>query len=278
MKKSNFNGPIFPIIVSVILLGITISVINSKKISIKENPTVENTLSSTPLPTTTNPIYPSQILNLTNWKLTLPTGPSNSPTEIEQPKLSDFRVDPWFVIAPGNGAVIFRAPVNGSSTSGSDYPRSELREMADAKTKANWSSEKGVHTMFLEQAITAVPNTKRDVVAGQIHDEDKDIIVIRLDYPTLHIRVDGENVHTLDSNYTLGKKFSIKFEIKDNKTLVYYNGSTLSVFTLDKKYSDAYFKAGVYTQSNCEKEKAKSLCNTDNYGEVFLYKLEVTHK
>lgn len=267
-----------PIIVSVILLGITISVINSKKISIKENPIVENTPLGTASPTTPNPTYPSQILSLTNWKLTLPTGSSNSPTEIEQPSLSTFKVDPWFVIAPGKGAVVFRAPVNGSSTSGSDYPRSELREMTNAKTKASWSSDDGVHTMFLEQAITAVPSTKRDVVAGQIHDKDKDIVVIRLDYPNLHIRVDGENVHTLDSSYTLGKKFSIKFEVKDNKTTVYYNGSTTPVFTLDKKYSNAYFKAGVYTQSNCEKEKIQSLCNANNYGEVFLNKLEVTHK
>lgn len=223
--------------------------------------------------------YPSDVLNLSDWKVTLPTGYIEKPNEIKQPELEKYKINPWFTLSSTSDAVIFRAPVNGVSTSGSDYPRSELREMSnDGRTNASWPSNVGSHTMFLEQAITAVPNTKRDVVAGQIHDEDKDIIVIRLDYPILHIRVDGENVHTLDLNYTLGKKFSIKFEIKDNKTLVYYNGSTLPVFTLDKKYSDAYFKAGVYTQSNCEREKAKSLCNTDNYGEVFLYKLEVTHK
>lgn len=278
MKKSNFNGLALPIIISVVLLGIIISVINSKKISVTENPIVQNSPVGTVLPTSSSPIYPAQILDLTNWKLTLPTGSSNSPTEIEQPKLSDFKVNPWFTIAPEGGAVIFRAPVNGSSTSGSDYPRSELREMTDAKIKANWSSEKGVHAMFLEQAITAVPSTKRDVVAGQIHDEDRDIIVIRLDYLTLHIRVDGENVHTLDSNYTLGKKFSIKFEVKDNQTKVYYNGSQTPVYTLDKDFSGAYFKAGVYTQSNCEKEKTKSLCSANNYGEVIIYKLETTHK
>ena len=44
---------------------------------------------------TTRALLPSQVLNLTNWKITLPLGPSASPTEIKQPTLATF-VDSYF--------------------------------------------------------------------------------------------------------------------------------------------------------------------------------------
>lgn len=232
------------------------------------------------LPSTEAP-YPSQLLDLTNWKLTLPQGSAKKPSrpeEIKQPELATYKIDPWFVVASQGDGVRFRAPVNGVTTSGSGYPRSELREMVDnGEERASWSSTSGTHTMLLDEAITAVPYTKKHVVAGQIHDSDDDIIVIRLEYPKLYVNVDGENVHTLDSRYTLGKRFTVKFEVAEGQTKVYYNDSENPVFTLNKKYADAYFKAGAYTQSNCDREGASSLCNGENYGEVVLYQALVTH-
>ena len=223
--------------------------------------------------------YPSQVLNLTNWKITLSTGSSKNPTEIKQPELATYSIDPWFMIVEGDNGVRFRAAVNGATTGGSDYPRSELREMTHSgKINARWSSREGTHAMFLDQAITAVPKIKRDIVAGQIHDNNKDIIVIRLDYPNLHIRVDEKNLHTLDANYTLGKRFTIKFVVSDDRTKVYYNNSPNPVYTFNKKYSDAYFKAGAYTQSNCSREGSPSLCDDGNFGEVIVYQATVTHR
>jgi hypothetical protein len=245
----------------------------------------------TPLPTTTpipnknatssaiTSLYPSQVLNLTNWKQTLPIGSSEKPTEVKQPVLATYKLDPWFVVQPGIRAVRFRAPVNAPTTSGSNYPRSELREMTNnGRTNAAWSSTTGTHTMILDQAITAVPTTKRHVVAGQIHDSEDDIIVIRLEYPKLYVNVDGDNVITLDENYTLGKRFTIKFVAHNGKTDVYYNNSKTPSYTLSKDYTGAYFKSGAYTQSNCEREKSVSLCTNQNYGEVLIYNLTVTHQ
>lgn len=219
---------------------------------------------------------PSQIINLLNWKLTLPTGPSEHPTEIRQPALSAYMLDPWFVIA-GNG-LRFRAPVNGVTTGGSSYPRSELREMSGNGTiNASWSSISGTHTMFLDQTITAVPQTKRHMVAGQIHDASDDVLVIRLEYPNLYVNVNGKNVYTLDSNYTLGRRFNVKFTVNSGQTKVYYNGNSSPSYVLNKNYSGAYFKTGAYTQSNCSKESS-SLCNANNYGEVVVYQATVTHQ
>lgn len=219
---------------------------------------------------------PAQILNLANWKIQLPLGQAESPTEIKQPALATYTIDPWFVTNPGGG-VRFRAPVNGVTTSGSDYPRSELREMTNGTTNAAWSSSIGTHTMTIDQAITAVPATKKHVVAGQIHDGSNDVIVIRLEDTKLFINIGGTQGPILDANYTLGKRFTVKFEVSGNQSKIYYNGSTTPAHTLMKTYSNAYFKAGAYTQSNCTTETAGP-CSADNYGEVVIYNVSVTHQ
>ncbi|MBL8155270.1 MAG: polysaccharide lyase family 7 protein [Anaerolineae bacterium] len=226
--------------------------------------------------------YPGQLIDLTNWKITLPLASPNdedSPLEIFQPQLARYIANPWFLLNPESSGVIFRAPVNGTTTSGSSYPRSELREMAsNGLVRASWSSTRGTHTMLIDQAITAVPQTKRHVVAGQIHDSSDDVIVIRLEYPKLYVNVDGKNVLTLDENYVLGERFTVQFVVSGGKTAVYYNGSTTPVYTLNKSFSNAYFKAGAYTQSNCDREGSSSLCNASNFGEVVIYRLAVRHE
>lgn len=131
--------------------------------------------------------------------------------------------------------------------------------------------------MFLDQAITAVPNIKPQLVAGQIHDDNDDIIVIRLQMPNLYVNVHGKNVYTLDSRYQLGKRFTVKFVVNNGQTKVYYNRSPNPSFTLALDYDDAYFKAGAYTQSNCDTEGSAKICNSDNYGEVTVYNAIITH-
>lgn len=231
-----------------------------------------------PQPESINTAYPSQILNLTNWKLTLPTGEKEKPIEIKQPNLAAFQIDPWFISLPNGTGVRFRSPVNGVTTKGSDYPRAELREMTNSgASNASWNSNSGTHTMLITEAITALPEKKKHIVVAQIHDANEDVIVIRLDDRNLYINVDGKNTQTLDSNYSLGKRFSVKFVVKNGQTEIYYNGSSNPVYRLSKDYSDAYFKAGAYTQSNCSKEES-SKCTDTNYGEVIIYQLSVTHE
>lgn len=220
---------------------------------------------------------PADILNLTNWKLTIPTGPTKDAHEVKQPALAQFTINPWYLASMGGDSVVLRAPVNGSTTENSEYPRSELREMTNnGNTEAEWSTSVGKHTMIIDQAILAVPKTKRQIVAGQIHDGNDDVIVIRLDYPKLYVNVDGKNKRILDDSYQLGRRFTVKFEVENGNTSIYYNNSPEPVYTLTKQYSQAYFKAGAYTQSNCSREK-EGLCNEDNFGEVAIYNVTVSH-
>jgi hypothetical protein len=218
--------------------------------------------------------YPADRLNLTNWELTLPTGPSENPDDIYQPALRTFTVDPWFKVNSSCTGVQFRAAVNGVTTSGSSYPRSELREMKNnGADKAAWSSGSGTHTMVVSEAITHLPSTKPHVVAGQIHDSADDTQVFRLEGSSLWL-TNGDNAHykLITSSYQLGTRFEAKFVVSSNTIRAYYNGVLQS--TLSKSFSGAYFKAGAYTQANCSNS---SPCSTSNYGEVIVYSLSVTH-
>lgn len=226
--------------------------------------------------------YPARVLPLTNWKVTLPIAFADNPKEpleISQPELATYQANPWFTTTPDEKGVIFRAPVNGITTNNSGYPRSELREMTLNGTEdAYWSSKEGRHTLYIEQAITAVPKGKPEVVAGQAHGDDDDLLAIRLDYPKLYLARNKKNLATLDEHYVLGKRFSISFVASDGMFRTFYNGSDTPVYTLDKEVDKAYFKAGVYTQSNCETEEAPELCTSDNYGEVVIYRIQVGHE
>jgi hypothetical protein len=220
--------------------------------------------------------YPAQVLDLTNWKVTLPTGKTEKPTEFLQPALETCNVDPYFHANATADAVVFRAPVNGVTTSSSGYPRSELREMKNGGAdNANWSTTSGTHTMFIDGAITAVPKTKKHIVFGQIHDSNDDVIVVRLEYPKLFVDINGKTGPTLDANYTLGKRFNVKFVAENGQIKIYYNGGQAPAYTMSKSASGCYFKAGAYTQSNCSKE---SDCSNGNFGEVIVHKLVLNDK
>lgn len=147
------------------------------------------------------------------------------------------------------------------------------------KDGASWTSSSGVHTMIIDQKITATPQGKKHIVAGQIHDKNDDVIVIRLEGSKLFVDINGNDGPTLDANYTLGKRFTVKFEVQNNQTKIYYNGSSTPAYTLNKSYTGAYFKAGAYTQSNCDTEGDKGgTCSANNYGEIVVYSVTVTHQ
>jgi poly(beta-D-mannuronate) lyase len=212
---------------------------------------------------------PASVLDLTNWKVTLPVaGSGGGALEVKQPQLASYS-DPYF--RTDGGTVVFTAPVDGATTSGSSYPRSELREMANGgKDNASWASTSGSHVMEITQAITQTPVAKPHVVAGQIHDSGDDVVMIRLEGTHLFVEGDGDELATLDANYRVGTPFTVRLEVTGGRIKVFYNG----VQKLDHPHagSGLYFKAGAYTQSNTGKGEPAGAA-----GQVVISKLTVRH-
>ncbi|MGW7278564.1 polysaccharide lyase family 7 protein [Streptomyces sp. NPDC054844] len=218
--------------------------------------------------------HPADVLDLTDWKLTLPTGDDEDPTEIAQPELATYSAEPWFRAESGCEAVRFRAAVNGVTTGGSSYPRAELREMTDGgEDEAAWSTTDGTHTLLVREAFTALPAERPYMVGAQVHGGGDDVTVFRLEGSSLYI-TDGDDRHhhLVTDDYGLGTEFEARFVAENGRIAVYYNGRRETTISHDSDTN--YFKAGAYTQANCDNSEP---CADDNHGEVRISRIEVTH-
>lgn len=212
---------------------------------------------------------PSGLIDLTNWKLTLPTGGS-SPTEIKQPALATFEDSSWFY--DDGPDVVFRANAGGSHTPNSSYPRSELREMTNGGgSNASWNPSSGTHTMTVVLSIsTGTLVAKKHVVGAQVHDADDDVVVFRLEDTSLWL-TNGDEPHgdLITSSYD-GSFFEAKFVGSNGRIQAYYNGNPIG--SPRSCGGGSYFKTGAYVQSNTSKGDASSA-----YGEVRVRSVVITH-
>jgi poly(beta-D-mannuronate) lyase len=199
------------------------------------------------------------------WKLTLPTGDAE---EKRGHDLAAF-VHPVLYHPGRGGGWVFNAPAGGASTGGSDYPRTELRELSGGK-EAAWSNKSGTHEMVLQQAINS-DASGAGVVAGQIHDDEDDVLRVVLKGSRLYASFSagkGKDLpyQTIDHAYRLGTVFNLRILADPSGIHVFYNGQEKA--SLDRQFSGGYFKAGAYTQST---DKG------DGAGEVTIYSLAVLH-
>lgn len=212
---------------------------------------------------------PSGLIDLKNWKYNSPRCPYR---EVKQPALATFEDPQWFYDAGGD--VVFRANAGGCTTSGSSYPRSELREMTNGGTSnASWNPNSGTHTIQARISMsTGTLSAKKHVVGMQVHDGSDDVCTYRLEGTNLYI-TDGDNAHgtLVTSSYVNGTKFDAKMVGSNGSIKVYYNGVLKATRSAG---SGCYFKTGCYTQSNTSKGDSSSA-----YAEVRIQggTLKVTH-
>ncbi len=243
-------------------------------------PTRTPTVTPINTPTGSNAQYPAQVLHLTNWKITMPydNDSDGRADEIKPPAIATFADPNYFFVSPARNSVIFRAHAGGATTSGSGYPRSELRErVANGSVDISWSSSTGIHTMFIDQRVNHLPVQKPHIVVGQIHGGGDDVTVFRLEGTKLFIDLNGNDGPVLTNNYQLGTRFTVKFVVQNDQVKYYYNGN-LVPFTYNKSINGGYFKAGAYTQSSCQGDKRVPNESCDAYGEVEIFDLQVTHQ
>jgi Alginate lyase len=212
---------------------------------------------------------PSQVLDLRNWYLTLPSGSAGDPDTVRQPDLDGYS-SRFFQVDPRGDGVVFTANAGGVTTKNSTYPRSELRETNGAEM-ASWSNRAGTHTLFVRQAVTELPTAKPELVSAQIHDEESDVMEVRLEDRRLVARyADGEKEFDLDPNYSLGTPYDLRIVATEGRIDVAYNGKQAG--SIAQSGTGWYFKTGSYLQSNTEKGDAG-----DAVGKVVLYQVAVTH-
>lgn len=171
-----------------------------------------------------------------------------------------FEENPYFVTVPydTHNAVQFSVKVNAPTTSGSSYPRSELRQVNPDGTKASFNAFEGNYSLAGTTRITHLPPVKPEVVVAQLFDGDRDRVAIRTQVInktiTLVVRINGRTVKPyLASPYVLGDEFEWKILVENGLASVFYNDMSKPIIDsqmLDSKSTSWYFKTGCYSQTN----------------------------
>jgi hypothetical protein len=228
-------------------------------------------------------------IDLSNWKLQLPVDRKGTfggkAAEVPDPRNYSH---PDFFHHGSNGALVLAAPVNGATTGGSVYARSELREM-NGSAKAGWSLEQGGRlsaTVRVDVAPNESDGTFGKVVVGQIHGGNGQLVRLAWEDGTLFFANDittngSKDIHIellsaagAQPAVSLKEKFSYRLEVSQNQLTVsvqadgqtYSNSSAVNRAWAD---NDFYFKAGAYLGVN---ERGGN-----GIGQVSIFRLDIDH-
>lgn len=212
---------------------------------------------------------PSDVLDLRNWTIMLPTGGQGDPDN--EYVIGRSIAGTLFVRA---AAVVFRAPADGAHSPNSKFARCEAREMRDGKwTKAAWPSTQP-RSLECELALDASHlSTRRRLVAMQIHDGSDDVCQV-MRHETLGLVLahnDGDDFELIDPLYIDGQRVTCRLTVGAGRIKVYYGGA-LKV-DIPKTGSGWYFKFGAYVQSGGASEFHEP---AGAYGEVVVWRYSTT--
>lgn len=209
---------------------------------------------------------PGGNFNLTNFYLGLPVdssgGTNGTSASIPAAQLVTGYSNALYFYTGPDGAMTFWAFVQGATTSGSSYPRSELREqVAPPSNSSNWFAF-GTHTLDAQCRVTQIPSSGK-VIIGQIHGYTGAALpLVKLQYNNGNVEVlikTNANNDLTDKKYTFGNvgpNTNINYQIKvlNGLVSVTVNGTTqsLNVFQTDPDWATntLYYKAGSYCQDN----------------------------
>jgi len=214
---------------------------------------------------------------VSNWKLQLPTSngvltcTGGSVDEETPSQLAAGFTNAYFYTG-SDGAMVFWAPINGATTSGTTNPRSELREeIVPGNDGVNWTPY-GTHILAAQCKVLQVsPNTSK-VIIGQVHGYSGAAL------PTVKVYYSsGKSYGTVKTNSTddgsdydmpsvtvgLSNVINYTVQIVNGLVSVSINNktNTYNLFQSDPNYTNetGYFKAGDYCQDY-------SCSNPSNYG------------
>ena len=197
-------------------------------------------------------------------------------------------VNAKYFYTASDGAMVFKAPVEGATTSGSRYARSELREMKGSE-RAAWTIAEGGFmkaTLEVDQAPILFNGAKGRVIVGQVHGQDDELVRLYWEKDTLYFVNDIAGATGQETKFALTNKagsrpdvalnerfsYSIDVTLDRVKVTVSADGQTYSAtgYINQAWKSDAfYFKAGTYLGVN--------ETQGTGYGQTSYYNLKVSH-
>lgn len=155
---------------------------------------------------------------------------------------------------------------DGRTSEGTNYPRSELRELTPSGSNAAWDGGTGVHYMRGRSRVTSVASLKPWVVFFQIHDSSSDLIRVMTESggsgsTGLRIRArrtppggGSEITTTLRPSYEIGEWLDWEIRVENGDLRVIINDAVVLNVPGGGDTTGCYFKAGCYAQSNTETE------------------------
>ncbi|HEY4202184.1 MAG TPA: polysaccharide lyase family 7 protein [Devosiaceae bacterium] len=240
---------------------------------------------------------PKTSINLANWKITLPIDKKGRPTgrddAVEVEKLIGFALPPYFSVT--SNSITFQAPTNGSTTDGSGYPRSELREMNGRGGMAAWTVATGGRlsaTLRINEVPRVSTGKPGRIVIGQIHGPNDELCRLYYDAGQIFFVDDKAGDKRKETSFPLlssggkpagipiGARFSYTINVNASTLVVTvkHGGTTYSAtdpigtFWPGKKL---YFKAGAYVQVGAGSSKEHT--GGTGQGSVTFFALNVQH-
>jgi len=232
-----------------------------------------------------NPLLPpGSNFDLSSWKLQTLDVNSNF-TEIIATGLTNNYTSSFFYTNATDGSMVFRVPSNGGTTSGSSYPRVELRQMSNG---ANWKlTDATEHYLTAQCKVIAVAQAKPQTIIGQIHGSESNSELLKLRWTgyqpgqckiearyELNDATQVEYGVTLASGLSLGDLITYTITMKSGTINCTVNGVsapqtyTTAFFGTTDAY---YFKAGDYLQYNNQTVPDPTII----YGQNQFYKLSL---
>lgn len=193
---------------------------------------------------------PGKNFDLSGFTLQLPTGsPDNVDTVTGAELEGGYSNRAYFFTDTSDGAMVLMDPKRGWTTSGSQHPRSELRE------DASWSTS-GTNILDGLVSVTQVPDHTTVAQIFQASGPSKPLCELQVNANgTVDLLLEASNQggngtrHPIGS-VTIGKAFPYQLSLKGSVITVIVNGQT-SHFTIDSSFrkESFYFKAGDYDQT-----------------------------
>lgn len=199
---------------------------------------------------------PGQNFNLSKFKLQLPVAHGNGVVEIPAAQLPTYTSE-YFYTDKTTGAMIFWVPTDGAHTSGSKFPRTELRQNTD------FNISTGSTSLTVTVAVLQAPH-RNNIVVGQLKGEDEQPIELRwiegdivASVKTSYKQTKPENI-TLVSGLKEGQKFTYTMALQRGVVTITVGGKSKKVsFDMDWDADKVYWKFGNYCQDNAKtKENA----------------------